>query len=574
MEFQETFEKYLEDWDYIAASKSLEDPALKDWLKKNAAFELIPLCINYISDEQEAKGPHMVNGCAQLLLQLARVAPPKEALIALIEHCEAFQSSLKFRHVLPSLAVVLQRMHDDPQSRKKLALTFDWSLETVVNHIETLIIPDIPETLSTSEERLVLDSDPEMADHLNTLQAFTDFIDALWSHLSHQPEFDDKVKCKNCLVRTAMSALGQPLVYLNLEVHQSKCGAIKSSALRIGEILVKIVVSVAPNVFTLREADYLKQDSEKSRNQLDFALGCLYFVIFNDFAITDESQRQNFIFSLPSIYHPVHIFNLALPSVNSMMTDQGYLSLFKALNLAEHLMSRIPATTLDGTILEMEAHTEFLQKILKIVVFNPMENFRQMAFQLFRKYFDRFSIECGMYRMCQVLLDIANHSGLIGYVVGQIKDVVLKQLNGKIDAPQFRGHSLKVLVRKFIKLTNGPETDLLEVSDELMAGINFLILVFLRDSSNETGLLDMKSELRKEFLEPLEVGINMSKAHYQAKLDSDPSVTDDVMSLQVGGQLLPQMSREEQKNVINAALNTFSMLECVLIQLKDVLDKK
>ena len=49
---------------------------------------------------------------------------------------------------------------------------------------------------------------------------------------------------------------------------------------------------------------------------------------------------------------------------------------------------------------------------------------------------------------------------------------------------------------------------------------------------------------------------------------------EDVMSLSVGGQPLPEMTPEQKKQVVHAALNTFSMMECKLIQLKDVLDSR
>ena len=139
------------------------------------------------------------------------------------------------------------------------------------------------------------------------------------------------------------------------------------------------------------------------------------------------------------------------------------------------------------------------------------------------------------------------------------------------------GHELQVFVRKFAKLSNGAETDLLEVSDEVMAALNFLICVLLRDKNNTVGLWDLKDHLEKEFLGPLETGINMSRAHYKASLETNNvkgDAADDIMSLQVGGQPLPQMTPEQRKEFVQSALNSFSMMELKLVQLKDVLDKK
>ena len=41
----------------------------------------------------------------------------------------------------------------------------------------------------------------------------------------------------------------------------------------------------------------------------------------------------------------------------------------------------------------------------------------------------------------------------------------------------------------------------------------------------------------------------------------------------VGGQKLPHMSYDEMVKVIHDALNTFDMIECVLCQLNDVIDR-
>lgn len=120
-----------------------------------------------------------------------------------------------------------------------------------------------------------------------------------------------------------------------------------------------------------------------------------------------------------------------------------HLCLYKSLALADSLIVRIAVHSLDGVLLELGSHSDFLQNVLKVVVYDPVESFRRQAFSVFEKYFRLFSPGSGgCYRLCTVLFDIANHSGVIGYVVGKVKDVVINDLNGKQPAPMFRGKRL------------------------------------------------------------------------------------------------------------------------------------
>ena len=87
----------------------------------------------------------------------------------------------------------------------------------------------------------------------------------------------------------------------------------------------------------------------------------------------------------------------------------------------------------------------------------------------------------------------------------------------------------QVLVRKFAKLSNGAETDLLEVSDEIMGALNFLICVMMRDKENVSGIWDLKEHLLKEYVAPLDTGLSMSRAHYHASIAEDPAKVSSLL---------------------------------------------
>ena len=94
-----------------------------------------------------------------------------------------------------------------------------------------------------------------------------------------------------------------------------------------------------------------------------------------------------------------------------------------------------------------------------------------------------------------------------------------------------------MLVRKFARLSNGAETDLLEVSDEVMGALNFLICVMMRDKENVSGIWDLKEHLLKEYVAPLDTGLSMSRAHYQASIAEDPAKVSSLLRNGLGFQI-------------------------------------
>jgi hypothetical protein len=99
-----------------------------------------------------------------------------------------------------------------------------------------------------------------------------------------------------------------------------------------------------------------------------------------------------------------------------------------------------------------------------------------------------------------------------------VKNIVVDGLNRNSLEDEFRGQSLKALIRSICRLKHKEETDLLEVSDEVMASINFLICLFLRDKKNETGIVDLADELLSNYVSHIDKGLLLSRAHYQVPI--------------------------------------------------------
>ena len=208
---------HLKDWDVVGAEEAIDKLEYQEWIKENGAFEVIPIIVEYLDEEHEQKCLQLVNTCSILLKKLAEKCSPKEVLIALIEHCEAFQSDIKYRNILPALSIVFKRLCQSPKG--KLGLTLDWALDTLVSHINAMTCPDIP-SLDNVREWCTLDMMPGIKEVLSVVQAFMDFLCPIAFQISNEDNTEissnERSKCKQLLTWSCMEMLATPLVSLNL----------------------------------------------------------------------------------------------------------------------------------------------------------------------------------------------------------------------------------------------------------------------------------------------------------------------------------------------------------------------
>ena len=209
---------HLDDWNIVEAEREIEQVDYQPWIIEHGLWELTPIILEYLDEEHEEKCPHLVATCGRLLEKLATKCKPKEVIIALIEHCEAFQSDVKFKHILPTLCIVYRRIHSDPKG--KLALTLDWTFDTLVSHISAISIPDVP-SLDDSNEWCTLELIPETKNLLTVVDSFVDCIEQTTSIIFGNKKrtnevSPDQVKCNQLLVWSSLEVLAIPLVSLNL----------------------------------------------------------------------------------------------------------------------------------------------------------------------------------------------------------------------------------------------------------------------------------------------------------------------------------------------------------------------
>ena len=559
----EKLSEYIDKWDIVSLNSEIKKPEHEEWIKNNA-WDLIPILVFPASDDNLLNCPQVVHSCSQILADyVAKLGNPKEILISLLEQCEHSGSSVTLRHCLPAIEIALLKLN-----LRVATLTWDWALRTIVEHLTNLKIPDIAEL--EGNERLVFEHDQECCDRLASCQEVASVLKSLSVRLDDFEDSLHKSKLKGYIVWSCIHLLGHPLSYFNVcktEKGNSTTAKVISDQLTT---LVNQICSDQVKLIDLPEFCDFYGTPKLMESDPEIWL----FGVGNIF----HCQFSNGDPNIPLCYSPVYLYFKLLKTMIQMILfipgeNSPYFRQEKSLSLCTSLLTRIPKSQVPEDSLELEDQLLFISKLYEVIIYHGLESVRKMGFNVYNRIFDLFGNSSkGLSMMVKHALEKANHSGLIGHTIGKLKNGVLS--NMKYPSEDLSGIALQSLVRKFCCLKNGAETDLLEISDEIMASLNFLICLLLRDKTNILQLWDIIPELNEHFLKPLSTGLSMSRAHYKLKLDEPANSNNGAVTMMVGGQTLPDMSSEQMKEVILSALNTFDMIECVLCQLNDTIYAK
>uniref|UniRef100_G3T0M4 Glomulin, FKBP associated protein n=1 Tax=Loxodonta africana TaxID=9785 RepID=G3T0M4_LOXAF len=116
----------------------------------------------------------------------------------------------------------------------------------------------------------------------------------------------------------------------------------------------------------------------------------------------------------------------------------------------------------------------------------------------------------------------------------------------------------------------------------IMASLNLLRYLIIKDNENDnqTGLWTELGKIENNFLKPLRMGLNMSKAHYEAEIKNnqennhEAQKSKDICSVTVCGKEIPNMPPEMQLKVLHSALFTFDLIESVLARVEELIEIK
>ncbi|XP_007169662.1 glomulin isoform X1 [Balaenoptera acutorostrata] len=490
---------------------------------------------------------------------LVKLCNPKELLLGLLELIEepsGKQISQIILLLLRPLQTVIQKLRNNKAYSVGLALSTLWS------QLSLLPVP-------YSKEQIRAD-DYGLCQCCKALIEFTKpFVDDVIDNKENSMENE---KLKDEILKFCFRSLKCPLLTAQF-LEQSddtgddplRCFAseIIGFLSAIGHPFLKMIFNHGRKKKTW---DYLEFEEEEDK-QLSDSMASLAYLVFVQGISIDQ---------LPMVLSPSYLlqFNMGHIEVLLQRTEESVFS--KGLDLLENGLLRIEDNSLLHQYLEIKSFLTVPQGLVKVMTLCPTETLRKKGLAMLQLYINKLDPQ-GKYTLFRCLLNTSNHSGVEAFIIQNIKnqiDMSLKRTYNK----WFTGPQLISLLDLVLFLPEGAETDLLQNSDRIMASLNLLRYLVIKDNENDnqTGLWTELEKIENNFLKPLHTGLNMSKAHYEAEIKNSQEIqkSKDLCSLTVGREEIPNMPPEMQLKVLHSALFTFDLIESVLARVEELIEIK
>ncbi|XP_011923368.1 PREDICTED: glomulin isoform X2 [Cercocebus atys] len=534
---------------------------------KNMGWNLIGPVVRCLlcKDKEDAKR----KVCFLIFDLLVKLCNPKELLLGLLELIEepsGKQISQSILLLLQPLQTVIQKLHNK-------AYSIGLALSTLWNQLSLLPVP-------YSKEQIQMD-DYGLCQCCKALIEFTKpFVEEVIDNKENSLENE---KLKDELLKFCFKSLKCPLLTAQF-LEQSEEGGndpFRYFASEIIGFLSAIGHPFPKMIFNhgrkKRTWNYLEFEEEEDK-QLADSMASLAYLVFVQGIRIDQ---------LPMVLSPLYLlqFNMGHIEVFLQRTEESVIS--KGLELLENSLLRIEDSSLLYQYLEIKSFLTVPQ--------------RKKSLAMLQLYINKLDSQ-GKYTLFRCLLNTSNHSGVEAFIIQNIKNQIDMSLKRTHNNKWFTGPQLVSLLDLVLFLPEGAETDLLQNSDRIMASLNLLRYLVIKDNENDnqvsgvfekklmkagtretmrwqspqTGLWTELGNIENNFLKPLHIGLNMSKAHYEAEIKNSQEAqkSKDLCSITVGGEEIPNMPPEMQLKVLHSALFTFDLIESVLARVEELIEIK
>ena len=562
MSIRKLLNRALEDADVVRVKEIIEDENNQAGLDEEA-MDLVPVVCTHLTQEMEEALPHVTRCCEDVLVAIARVGLPKEVLMALMEQMDSFMPSSQVVSMLPSLTIVLTRV-----KVSNMSVSWTWALGVVSCVLKTVATP--ANMGLEGAERLSLEQTPEARECLQLCEACVAMsapLVAIIERDSEEEEGDNRHR-RRVMMNFLFSIL-PPLSTLPQHPQTDSRGSLLHSASadlcsRLVTLISRVTRDIWTNIFNFPKSIERKHlDDSESEEIFSMQDGILLYLVLVEEMCYDQ---------VPSVFLHSHILRTASPHIITLLKSDNQEQVYKGLLLLNKLLTRISPESLSKDHVEDPSLINLIHPMVTVTVYHDVDEGRKLCFSCFSKFVGIWDLSARS-RVYHHLLNTINHSGLLGWTITSLKDAFMRSIKAPETLESYSGPEFKKLVEPLLKLKHGPETDLLEVSDELISTIG-LVRVFLGfDKANKTGILDLKDTI-SSWVDDLTKGLQLSVAHYEQKL-TEPMDTEEVggpeFGVSVGGRQLPSMEPGKMKEVIISALKTFNLIQFNLGMVKDML---
>ncbi|XP_055707266.1 uncharacterized protein LOC129804193 [Phlebotomus papatasi] len=545
-------------------------------LKSNCS-DTIRVLTEFLTTKTFNENPEVYGACEDILKTVTSVAAPQEVLLELMAAMEesSWDQSL-FKSLLKALQLCILRL---PENK---ILSIDHALNAVFKHVVSLSAESTSHCYS-EERQKVLESDKEVTDFLTRHITLTLFLEPLREEFIKVPlptpiNFPEKSK-RSVLIKFLMKLLGKgsfPKLHLKAEetpinTYTRQCSGFYVDS--ITDLLGGDPFSILPWI-----EERFRWSGKKDKktfciflNEVKIpstSLMIFFYVIFVGKQIPSQS---------PKIYSPIYIFEIILYLITSSLENPYNEVKMKAVELLQASLENLELKALKTNHLELQIHANLCLSLTNLMIYNESEDIRKTSIDTFRSYLRKFDDE-GRFVIIEKLFDKYQHdaSNFRGFLTTQFKDFVAEILTTEENRFPVQDRFDRIFNRHLTTLRDRETTDLVQEAEAIIASLNTIRFLALRDLKNCTSFWDRVPELHINYLHHIRKSLDLGRAHYEAeKIKIENNEDEDIsekISVNIREKSLPKLSKKQKLFVMNNSLMKLDLIESVLARVNECLN--
>lgn len=565
--------------------------------------EAIATVVKFLTNENFVQNAKLYNSCEDVLKVIAAKGSEGEVILELLEVIDTTKNDNMVVSILKGLQVCLLRQYERVRS-------LEWCLNSI-----QLYVSDLPLSAEV-RRRLVGEGEKflEEDDEVRRIISFYFYLFLFYEPIMQQivlteertddsPFRNSGVTRRNVLACFIIQLFNEPFAILDSSEPSPAIGDLPAT--NPNTYSRKCAISLSQHISELLPDPLHLIGYGERRNRWPYELPETDETIMNApppadiFHIEEKAPLtglsvmfyaligENLLLeNAPKIYRNVYLFEMGLYYVVDLLGSTEDSLHAKGIRLAEALLLNLGLEKLQDDTLELEVHTAFLTNLICVLNVTQVRRSSKKGIELLKLYITRFeTVEAKHYHIRR-LLQTVNNTKICGYLVTIYKNIIADQLNELVADPSTEispfcsGPLLRQLLLDHIcVIPNGVETDILQQNDLILAALNMLRFLALRDTTNQTKLWDYMDQIQDKFLKPLREALDCSRSHYRLEEKrihekKAPSVACD---LSTGGRVANEfmtMSTENRLQVLTIGQNTFDLIESLMSRLTECIDMR
>lgn len=567
--------------------------------------DLIPAVVKYLTDQNLAQNFELHNACENMLIKIATKGNEDDVVIGMLEVIDSTKTDNTVVSVLKALQALL--LKQDNEGTRAL----EWVLNTVQQYASELpLSPHLRSRLDNEEEELL-----EEEDEVKRIVSFYIFMEKFYEPIllkiisAEQPNPSSQYfrnngqTARNILACFIIQLFGVPFAYLDLSdptTNMDRCSkgvtltnmytrqCVTSLAHHLNKLIAnpfQLIVyghrrALWPYVFPESDDPIKYSDLPSDIFLLDAkvslgGLAVLFYALFVENLLPANK---------PKVYRAVYLFEMGLYYATDLLSHGEDALSTKGIRLAAKLLENLRDEQLDDDTLDLDIHKTFAQKLVEVLDSTQVRRNSQSGVELLQNYLAKFKSINAKYFHIQNLLESTTNNKIRSILVTIYKNVVAEQLNAVDNAHSEQseistfccGDKLKwLLLNRICIMPKGVETDILQQNDLIMAALNMLRFLTLRDKKNVTQLWDYMDEIEERFLKILRTSLDCTRAQYrlEEKRIQEKKMADSLeCEVKVPNAEYLKMSEENKLRMLAIGHNTFDLIDNVLSHLNECIE--